>query len=137
MANDLNVVCLVGNIIRDCGATERDFVYTQSGMCIATVSIASNRRRKQGEQWIDEVSYFDIKLYGKTAENLKPYLTKGQKIAVEGKLVQERWKDKQGNNASRIVINADSVELLGKKEGGQQTEKAGGFPEDLPDDPTF
>ena len=116
MANDLNVVCIVGNLVRNCGANERDFVYTQNGMCIATISIASNRSRKQADgQYVDEVSYFDVKLYGKTAENLKPYLLKGQKVAVDGVLKQERWKDKNGNAASRIIINANSVQLIGGK----------------------
>lgn len=119
MANELNVVCIVGNLTRDCGSSEFDFGYTQSGMCIATVSIASNRMRKVNAEYVDEVSYFDIHIYGKTAENLKPYLKKGQKIAVEGVLKQERWTDKNtGRQASKIVINANSVQLLGgaKKE---------------------
>lgn len=121
MANDLNVVCVVGNLVRNCGANERDFVYTQNGMCIATISIASNRSRKQADgQYVDEVSYFDVKLYGKMAENLKPYLLKGQKVAVEGVLKQDRWKDKSGNTASRIIINANSVQLIGSKREEQQ-----------------
>ena len=122
MANDLNVVCVVGNLVRNCGANERDFVYTQNGMCIATISIASNRSRKQADgQYVDEVSYFDVKLYGKMAENLKPFLLKGQKVAVEGVLKQDRWKDKSGNTASRIIINANSVQLIGSKREEQQS----------------
>ena len=117
MANDLNSVIIIGNLVRDCGANERDFAYTQGGMAIATISIASNRSRKQSDgSYANEVSYFDVHLFGKTAENLKPYLLKGQKVAVEGVLKQERWQDKQtGNNMSKIVINANSVQLLGGK----------------------
>ena len=119
MAQDINSVVLVGNLVRDLGSAPngKDFGYTQSGVAIATISIASNRSRKQSDgSYMDEVSYFDIHLYGKTAENLKPYLVKGQKIAVEGVLKQERWQDKQtGNNMSKIVINANSVQLLGGK----------------------
>lgn len=117
MANDLNVVCLVGNLTADLGSRERDYCYTQEGMCIAKVSVAVNRRRKQGEQLVDEVSYFDVTIWGKTAEALKPYLRKGQKIAVEGALRQERWKDSQGSNHSRVVINASNVQLLGGRPG--------------------
>ena len=132
MAQDINSVVLVGNITRDCGATEKDFVFTQGGMCIATISIASNAKRKQGEQWIDDVSYFEVKVFGKTAENLKPYLVKGQKVAVSGKLKQERWKDKNGNNASKIVVNADSIQLIGgKKDADSLTPAQGEYPEDI------
>lgn len=114
MANDLNTVCIVGNVVRDCGTSERDFGYTQGGLCVATISIASNRMKKSNNGYVDDVSYFEIHLYGKTAENLKPYLRKGQKIAVEGVLKQERWTDKTtGNNVSKVVINANSVQLLG------------------------
>lgn len=120
MANDLNHVILIGNLVRDLGSTERDFGYTQSGVARGTISIASNRSKKDASgQWVDEVSYFDIQIWGKTAENLKPYLVKGQKVAVEGVLKQERWTDQQGNNKSRIVINALNVQLIGgKKEEG-------------------
>lgn len=126
MANDLNSVILVGRLTKDLGSDPngRDFGYTQGGTCKATVSIASNRSRKDaGGQYVDEVSYFDVVIWGKTAESLKPYLTKGQQVAVEGVLKQERWQDQNGGNRSRIVINAMNVQLLGSKQngnGGQQ-----------------
>ncbi len=119
MASDLNSVNIVGRLTKDCGADERSFAYLQSGMAVATVSIAVNRSRKQGDQLIDEVSYFDVKIYGKIAEGLKPYLVKGQQIAVNGMLKQERWTDKSGNKASRVVINALTVELIGGKHDSQ------------------
>lgn len=121
---DINSVVIVGNLTRDCGTDPygRDFAYTQGGLAIATISIASNRSRKQGDgSWADEVSYFDVKLFGKTAENLKPYLTKGQKVCVEGVLKQERWQDaKTGGNMSKVVIVANQVQLVGgrREQGG-------------------
>ena len=78
------------------------------------MSIAVNRSKKQGDQWVDEVSYFDITIWGKTAENLKPYLLKGKQIAVDGHLKQDRW-EKDGQKQSRITVVADSVQLLGGK----------------------
>lgn len=117
MANDLNSVCIIGNIVRDCGSNERDFVYTQGGMCIATISIASNRSKKQQDgTYGNEASFFDVRIYGKTAEGLKPFLLKGTRIAVEGSLKQERWQDKNtGANMSKIIINANAIELLSVK----------------------
>lgn len=113
--NDLNHVVLIGHITRDCGANERDFGYTQGGTAKANISIAVNRSRKDATgQYVDEVSYFDVAIWGKTAENLKPYLKKGKQICVDGVLKQDRWQDKQtGKNMSRVSINAVTVQLLG------------------------
>lgn len=113
---DLNKVILLGRLTRDLGADERSFGYLQNGTCKAVVSIAVNNSKKTDGQWVDEASYFEVVIWGKTAENLKPYLTKGQQIAVEGRLKQDRWQDKQtGNNMSRVIINAEYVQLVGGK----------------------
>lgn len=112
---DLNHVVLIGRLTRDLGSDERDFGYLPNGQARANVSIAVNRSKKQGDEWIDEVSYFEVAIFGKTAENLKPYLLKGKQIAVDGHLKQDRWKDQQGNNKSKISIVAENVQLLGGK----------------------
>ena len=89
---DINRVVLVGRLVRDLGNDQRDFAYTPNGQARANISIAVNRSRKQGDQWVDEANFFDVTIWGKTAENLKPYLTKGKQIAVEGYLRQDRWE---------------------------------------------
>ncbi|MGI5096092.1 single-stranded DNA-binding protein [Treponema socranskii] len=154
---DMNHVFLIGRLTRDLGADERSFAYVGNGqMARANISIAVNRSKKEGEQWVDEVNYFDITIWGRTAENLKQYLLKGKQIAVDGYLRQDRWQ-KDGQNFSKVVVVANSVQLLGgKSEGGQASggaprfqpkapsEKTGqyggaaasptddGFPEDIP-----
>lgn len=151
---DINHVVLIGRLTRDLGSDERSFGYVGNGQARANVSIAVNRSKKSGDQWVDEVNYFDITIWGKTAENLKPYLVKGKQIVVEGHLKQERWQ-KEGQKMSRISIVADNVQLLGgKSEGGQNTansqpvqqstqnfannagnmaaDASGDFPEDIP-----
>lgn len=122
---DLNHVVLIGRLTRDLGSDERDFGYLPNGQARANVSIAVNRSKKQGDEWIDEVSYFEVAIFGKTAENLKPYLLKGKQIAVDGHLKQDRWKDQQGNNRSKISIVAENVQLLGGK-SEDTTQNAGG-----------
>ena len=115
---DLNKLFLIGRLTKDIGSDPngRDFGYTQSGTCKAVVSIASNLSKKdQNGQWTDDVNYFDITIWGKTAENLKPYLLKGTMIAVEAHLKQDKWTDQQGQNHSKISIIADSVQLCGGK----------------------
>ena len=112
MANDINMVCEVGNLTRDIEITT-----LPNGTAKGEVSIAVNRSRKQGEQWIDEASFFDVLIWGKTAQNLQPYLTKGKKIGVSGYLKQDRWKDQQGNNRSRVYIVAENIQLVGGQNG--------------------
>ena len=149
---DLNHVVLIGRLTRDLGDDERSFGYVGNGQARANVSIAVNRSIKKGEEWIDEVSYFDITIWGKTAENLKPYLNKGKQICVECHLKQDRW-EKDGQKMSRISIIADNVQLLGgKSENASNTgngaprfvpadnsasaiqaeNNSGDFPEDIP-----
>lgn len=142
---DINNVVLVGNLTRDLGSDERSFGYTNGGTCRANVSIAVNRLVKKNDQWTDETSFFDIVIWGKTAENLKPYLVKGQKIIVQGSLKQERW-EKDGKSNSRVVVNAETIQLVGSKKEGAKgestasatntpaTEESTGmdFPEDVP-----
>ena len=109
---DLNHVVLIGRLTQDLGSDERSFGYVGNGQARANVSIAVNRSKKSGDEWIEEVSYFNVTIWGKTAENLKPYLTKGKQICVEGHLKQDRW-EKEGQKQSRISIIADNVQLLG------------------------
>ena len=114
---DLNHVVLIGRLTRDLGEDERSFGYVGNGQARANVSIAVNRSRKNGEQWVDEVNYFDVTIWGKTAENLKPYLLKGKQICVEGYLKQDRW-EKDGQKMSKVSIVANNVQLLGGKSDG-------------------
>ena len=137
---DLNHVIEIGRLTRDIG--ERDFCYTTGGTARLNLSIAVNRSVKKNGAWTDSVSYFDVTVWGKPAENIKQYLHKGKQIAVDGFLDQQRW-EKDGIKYSKVVIIADSVQLLGGNENGQQSapQQAQGyndagsgddFPEDLP-----
>ena len=68
---------------------------------------------------MDDVSYFDVTVWGRTAENLKPYLTKGKQICVKGYLKQDRW-EKDGQKFSKVHVIAEEVQLLGGKSDSTQ-----------------
>lgn len=125
---DINHVTLVGRLTRDLGNDERSFGYLPSGQARANISIAVNRNRKQGEQWVDEANFFDVTIWGKTAENLKPYLTKGKQIAIDGYLKQDRW-EKDGQKFSKVTVVANNVQLLGGRSdnGGAPQGAVGGY----------
>ena len=116
MAQDLNHVAVIGHLTRD--LENEKFGYTSGGMAVANISIAVNRSKKSGDQWTEEVSYFDVTIFGKAAENLKPYLVKGKAIAVDGYLKQDRW-EKDGQKNSKVYIVANSIQLLGGKESSE------------------
>lgn len=121
---DLNHVLLIGRLTRDLGSNEKDFGYVGNGQARANVSIAVNRSRKNGEQWVDEVNYFDVTIWGKTAENLRSYLQKGKQIAVDGYLKQDRW-EKDGQKFSRVYVVANNVQLLGGRSDQSQMASGG------------
>ena len=143
MAQDIVSVFAIGRLTRD-----SELWYTSGGLAIAKFSIACNSRAKKGDQWIDEASFFEVSVFGKSAETLNQYLTKGKQIAVQGRLKQERWES-DGQNRSKIVINADSVQLLGGDKNTQGSapdarnspsrapETASDNPPDFPDDIPF
>jgi single-strand DNA-binding protein len=104
---DLNHVVLIGRLTRDA-----ELKYTANGQAVCKFSIAVNRRRKSGEQWVDEPNFFDVVLWGRQGETLNQYLVKGKQVGVDGELRQDRW-EQDGQNRSRVEIVASNLQLLG------------------------
>lgn len=107
---DINNVTLVGRLTKDA-----DIRYTTGGTAVLNFSVAVNESRKQGEKWIEEASFFDVPLFGKMAETLKQYLTKGKQVAINGRLQQQRW-EQDGQPRSKVVVIANAVQLLGGRD---------------------
>lgn len=116
----LNRVTLVGRLTRDC-----ELRYTDGGMAICNFSIAVGYRRKQGDQWVEEVSYFDSVCFGKRGESVSRYLTKGKQIGVDGELRQNRW-EQDGKARSKVEVIVQNVQFLGTDR--DQSSSAGGAP---------
>jgi single-strand DNA-binding protein len=114
MASDLNKTILIGRLTKDA-----ELQYTSSGWAISKMSVACNRRKKQGDNWVDEANFFDVTLFGKRAESLNQYLSKGQQVAIEGELCQNRW-EQDGQKRSKVVIEASNIQLLGGKKDSTQ-----------------
>jgi single-strand DNA-binding protein len=120
---DINHVVLVGRLTRDA-----ELKYTANGQAVCKFSIAVNRRKKSGEQWVEEANFFDIVVWGRQGEALNQYLVKGKLIGVDGELRQDRW-EQDGQNRSKIEIIANNLQLLGGGASGQPTGgAAGGMP---------
>ncbi len=116
--NNLCTVLVEGNLTRD-----PELSYTPKGVACCKFSIAVNRRYKQGDEYVKEVSYFDIVAWTRLAEVCGEYLKKGRGVRVVGRLKQDRW-EKDGQPHSRINIVAEHCEFKdAKKEGGQTGEE--------------
>ena len=93
---DLYNVIISGNMVHD--IEEKDIVKIGETTKL-TISIANNKSIKSNGEWKNKVSYFDVVLWGKLADNLKPYLVKGKGLVVVGTLDQDRW-EKDGQKRS-------------------------------------
>ncbi len=123
----LNTVALVGRITQDTKLqfTGRDNPYI-------FFSVAVNRNVKKGDSYEEETSYIDCQLYGRSAEALEKYLTKGKLVSLEGSLRQNRW-EKDGKNVSKLVVIVRDLQLLGSKGAGEvssEAPKQGAFADD-------
>jgi len=105
-----NKVILMGNLTRD-----PELRYTPKGTAIAKVGLAVNRvwTNEAGEKK-EEVTFVDIDIFGRTAENVGQYMRKGRPILVEGRLKLDQWDDKQtGQKKSKLGVVAETVQFLG------------------------
>ena len=109
-----NKVILVGNLTRD-----PELRYTPKGMAIAKIGVAVNRvwTNEAGEKK-EEVTFVDVDVFGRTAENVGQYMRKGRPILIEGRLRLDQWDDKQtGQKKSKLGVVAETVQFLGSPAG--------------------
>lgn len=117
----INRVNISGNLTRDAeGRT------TQGGTTIASFGVAVNDRRKstQTGEWEDYANFIDCTMFGRRAEALEQYLTKGTKVAVEGRLHYSSWEDKgTGAKRSKVEVWVDEIEFMSSRDQGQQRQQ--------------
>lgn len=125
---NINSVVIVGRLVSD--ATVKTF---QNGGGIINFTIASNETKKVNDNYEEYANFIDCSYSSKGAESFSQYLKKGQVVACNGSLHQDRW-EKDGNKQSRIVVRCTDVELLGSKGDGTKTNSVDneGFKEDIP-----
>ena len=116
----INRVVISGNLTRDA-----ELRRTQSGMAILNLGVAVNDRRRNNQtgEWEDYANFIDCILFGARADAIANYLTKGTKVAVEGKLRWSQW-EKNGEKRSKIEVVVDEIEFMSRQDGGQQHGRA-------------
>ena len=110
-----NKVILVGNLTRD-----PELRYTPKGTAIAKIGLAVNRTWKnEAGETKEEVTFVDVDVFGRTAENVGQYMRKGSPILIEGRLRLDTWDDKQTNQKrSKLGVVAETVQFLSSNRGG-------------------
>ena len=110
----INKVTLIGNLGRD-----PEVRTTGAGMAIGNLRLATTERVKDREgNWTDHTEWHTVVCFGRTAENVAKYLTKGRQVYIEGKLRTREWQDKEGAKRISTEIVADDVRFIGGREGG-------------------
>lgn len=96
------------------GRTTKDpeIKVTPSGTAVLSLSLAVNDTKKNAQgEWEETADFFDCKVFGKRAESLAQYITKGSKLTINGRLHQDRWQAQDGTNRSRVSIIVQDIEL--------------------------
>ncbi len=119
---NLNRVLLMGNLTRD-----PELRYLPSNTAVVSLGLAINRRwrNQQGEQQ-EETTFVDCEAFGKTAELLNQYLTKGRPVFIEGRLRLDQWQDKEGNSRSRLKVVVENFQFIDSRGAGGGDEGGGG-----------
>ena len=109
-----NRVILLGNLTRD-----PEIKYLPSGMAVADIGLAVNDRRKDANgEWIEETTFVDITMFGRTAEVAGEYLSKGAPLLIEGRLKLDTWETPDHQKRSKMRVICDRMQLLGSKGQG-------------------
>jgi single-strand DNA-binding protein len=118
-----NKVLLMGNITRDI-----ELKHTPSNQAVAQIGLAVNRRFKTKEgETKDEVTFVDCEAWGRTAEVMQQYLSKGKPVFIEGRLKLDQWQDKEGGNRSKLKVVVESFEFIDSRGGGSGSSAAGEY----------
>ncbi len=122
MAGSFNKVLLMGNLTRDV-----ELKTLPSDQSVAKIGLAVNRkfRTKDGENR-EEVTFIDCEAWGRTAEVMNQYLSKGKPVFIEGRLKLDQWQDKEGQNRSKLKVVVENFQFVDSGGGSGGSGSSGG-----------
>ncbi len=114
MAGSVNKVFLMGNLTRDVQVK-----HTANNTAVANLGLAVNRRyRNNAGEMQEETTFVDCEAWGRTAETMGKYLTKGRPVFIEGRLRLNEWQDRDGNKRSKLLVVVDQFTFVDSRGGG-------------------
>ena len=142
MARGVNKVIAIGNLGKD---PETRYLPSGAAVCNFSMAVSESWKDKQTGELKERTEWFNIEVWGNTAEACQKYLTKGSQCYVEGKLQTDKWQDKDGQDRWTTKVRADQVQFLGSKgdgnrppaaapaqAGGEPAPKPEGYDDDIP-----
>jgi single-strand DNA-binding protein len=115
----INRVVMVGRLTRDV-----ELRSLPSGRSVASLRIACNSSRKDGDQTTERPNYFDVTVYGAPAESVARYTGKGSRVGVDGRLEWREWENSEQQRRQAVSIVADVVQFLdgrGERAGHEES----------------
>ncbi|MDI6901832.1 MAG: single-stranded DNA-binding protein [Anaerosomatales bacterium] len=132
----INRVVISGNLTRD-----PELRSTNSGMSVLKLGVAVNDRRKNQStgEWEDVPNFVDVTIFGARADALARFLSKGTKVAIEGKLRWSQWETPEGDKRSKLEVIADEIEFMTPRDGGSgaSAPSSGGGSDDIGEEIPF
>jgi len=114
MAGSVNKVFLMGNLTRDVQVK-----HTANNTAVANLGLAVNRRYKNASgEMQEETTFVDCEAWGRTAETMGKYLSKGRPVFIEGRLRLNEWEDRDGNRRSKLLVVVDTFTFVDSRGGG-------------------
>jgi len=113
----INKVLISGNLTRD-----PELRATASGMPVLGLGVAVNDRRKNQStgEWEDYPNFIDCTMFGTRAESISNFLSKGSKVAIEGKLRWSQW-ERDGQKRSKLEVIIDEIEFLSARDSSSHS----------------
>lgn len=124
MAKSVNKVTLLGNLGKD-----PEIKFLPSGQAVANFGLAtSDRYKDKAGEWQDRTEWHNVVAYGRTAEIVRDYVKKGNKLYVEGRLTTRSWDDKDsGKKVYRTEVVVNDLVLIGGRGDGESGGSGGGY----------
>lgn len=124
----INRVVLSGNLTRDPEVRQ-----TASGTSVLSLGLAVNDRRKNSQtgEWEDYANFVDCTMFGSRGANLSQYLSKGQRVAIEGKLRYSTW-ERDGQRRSKLEVIIDDIDFQGSRKEASASQPVDAYDDDIP-----
>jgi single-strand DNA-binding protein len=122
----INRVVLVGNLTRD---PELRSTATGTSVCRLRVACSTRWRSSDNGEWVDKPNYFDVSVFGGSAEACSRFLEKGRPVAIDGRLDWHEWETDTGERRQAVGVIADNVQFLASR-GGPAIEAEGDLEEE-------
>jgi len=121
----VNKVILVGRL-----GTDPELRRTKNDFSVVNVRVATNDRRKEGDVWVDHTEWHTVTVWGRQAENLVKYCSKGKQLYIEGRIQTRDFTDKNGIERKATEVVADQIRFLGDRgdSQGQHSAPSNGQP---------